>query len=77
MAGNATKHYPADELKTMRAKGNYVPTAPEAPGIELDEAFWQSAHLVMPALEKEAISVRVDQDILDCSAPKAAATRAA
>lgn len=65
MAGNATKHYSADELKTMRAKGDYVPTAPEAPEIELDEVFWQSARLVMPAPRKEAISLRVDQDILD------------
>ena len=65
MADDATKHYSADELKTMRAKGDYVRTAPEAPEIELDEAFWQSARLVMPAPRKEAISLRVDQDILD------------
>ena len=48
----------------MIAAGDYVPTAPDAPEIELDEDFWRNARIVMPRPAKEAISLRVDQDIL-------------
>ncbi len=65
MASNATKRYSDDELRAMVEAGDCVPTSPDAPEIELDEAFWQSARLVMPTPKKQAISLRVDQDILD------------
>ena len=48
----------------MIAAGDYVPTAPDAPEIELGEDFWRNARIVMPKPAKEAISLRVDQDIL-------------
>jgi uncharacterized protein (DUF4415 family) len=48
----------------MRARGDYWPTSPDAPEIELDEDFWRNARIVMPKGAKEAISLRVDQDIL-------------
>ena len=48
----------------MIAAGDYVPTAPDAPEIELDEDFWRNARIVMPKAAKEAISLRIDQDIL-------------
>ena len=65
MASNAMKRYSDDELRAMVEAGDHVPTSPNAPEIELDETFWQSARLVMPTPRKEAISLRVDQDILD------------
>lgn len=49
-------------IKREMPPGGYVPTAPE---IEFDEAFWQSARLVMSTPAKEAISLCVDQEILD------------
>jgi uncharacterized protein (DUF4415 family) len=52
----------------MIAEGDDVPTSPDAPEIELDEDFWRNARIVMPKSApkppKEAISLRVDQDIL-------------
>lgn len=48
----------------MRAKGDHWPTPEDAPEIELDEDFWRNARLVMPKPAKEAISLRVDQDVL-------------
>ncbi len=64
MAGNDVKRYLGDELETMVETGDYVPTSPNAAEVELDEAFWQSARLMVPTPGKEAISLRVDQDIL-------------
>lgn len=65
MASNATKRYSDDDLKAIVEAGNYVPTSPDAPEVELDESFWQTARVVMPTTKKEAISLRVDRDILD------------
>jgi uncharacterized protein (DUF4415 family) len=36
------------------------------PGIELDEAFWRNARVVMPASgNKKSVHLRVDADVLD------------
>jgi hypothetical protein len=64
MADDATRRYSADEIEAMIAAGDYVPTAPDAPEIELDADFWQNACIVMPPHPapkpaKEAISLRV------------------
>lgn len=64
MADEDIRTYSAAELREMRARGDYVPTSPDAPEIELDEDFWRNARIVMPKPAKEAISLRVDQDIL-------------
>jgi uncharacterized protein (DUF4415 family) len=50
----------------MHERGETAPTPPDAPTIELDEAFWRNAALVMPG-EKPKVSVhlRVDPDVLD------------
>ena len=67
MAKEDIRSYSAEEIKAMIAAGDYWPTAPDAPDapeIELDEDFWRNAEIVMPKSPKEAISLRVDQDIL-------------
>jgi len=68
MAKSDIRRYSAQEIKAMIAAGDYWPTAPDAPEIELDEDFWRNAEIVMPKAApkppKEAISLRVDQDIL-------------
>ncbi len=64
MADEDIRRYSAAEIEKMIAAGDYVPTSPDAPEIELDEDFWRNAKIVMPKSAKEAISLRVDQDIL-------------
>jgi len=32
----------------MIARGDFVPTRPDAPALELDDDFWASARVVMP-----------------------------
>jgi len=68
MVDEDLRTYSAAELREMRASGNYVPTASDAPEIELDEEFWRNARIVIPkptpGPAKEAISLRVDHDIL-------------
>ena len=64
MADEDIRRYSAAEIEKMIAAGDYVPTAPDAPEIELGEDFWRNARIVMPKPAKEAISLRVDQDIL-------------
>ena len=64
MADEDIRRYSAAELRAMRARGDYWPTPVDAPEIELDEDFWRNARIVMPKPAKEAISLRVDQDIL-------------
>jgi hypothetical protein len=64
MADDATRRYSADEIEAMIAAGDYVPTAPGAPEIELDEDFWRNARIVMPKPApkpgKKAISLRLE-----------------
>ena len=64
MADEDIRRYSAAEIEKMIAEGDYVPTSPDAPEIELDEDFWRNAKIIMPKSAKEAISLRVDQDIL-------------
>lgn len=50
----------------MRTRGEAVETAPDAPEVELDEAFWRNARLVMPGQpRKTSIHLRVDTEVLD------------
>lgn len=49
----------------MRARGDAVETAPDAPEVELDAEFWRNARLVMPDQQrKTSIHLRVDSDVL-------------
>jgi hypothetical protein len=45
------------------ARGDYVPTRGDAPGIELGEDFWRHARVVMPS-GKKSVHLRVDADVL-------------
>jgi uncharacterized protein (DUF4415 family) len=49
----------------MRARGDAVPTGPDAPEVELDADFWRNARLVMPQKGKTSIHLRVDTEVLD------------
>jgi hypothetical protein len=64
MADDATRRYSADEIEAMIAAGDYVPAAPDAPEIELDEDFWRNARIVMPKPApkpvEEATSLRAE-----------------
>jgi uncharacterized protein (DUF4415 family) len=42
-----------------------VPTAPDAPEREVDEAFWATARLVQPDRRKVHTGLRIDADVLD------------
>jgi uncharacterized protein (DUF4415 family) len=59
------RRYSLDELRKMHDRGEYVPTRPDAPEIELDEEFWRNARLVMPSSRKKSVHLRVDADVLD------------
>ena len=64
MAKETISSYTMAEIRKMIAAGDYWPTSPDAPEIELDEDFWRNARIVMPKPTKETISLRVDHDIL-------------
>jgi uncharacterized protein (DUF4415 family) len=63
MAEDDTRHYSATELERMAARGDYVPTRPGAPEIELDEDFWRHAKVVLPPA-KTSVHLRLDSDVL-------------
>jgi uncharacterized protein (DUF4415 family) len=63
MAKEDTKRYSLDELEGMVRRGDYVPTRPDAPELELDEAFWRRARVVAPP-GKKSVHLRVDADVL-------------
>lgn len=66
MAKKDIRRYSADEIKDMTSRKDYVPTRKDAPEIELDEEFWQTAQIVMPdGQRKSLISLRVDSDVLE------------
>jgi hypothetical protein len=48
MAAKDTRRYSRDDLERMAARGDYTPTRADAPEIELNEAFWRNAWVVMP-----------------------------
>lgn len=59
------KRYSLEDLKAMRARGEVVETAPDAPAVELDAEFWRNARLAMPDQQRKAsIHLRVDADVL-------------
>jgi uncharacterized protein (DUF4415 family) len=47
----------------MVGRGDYVPTRPDAPELELNEAFWRRARVVVPP-GKKSVHLRVDTDVL-------------
>jgi uncharacterized protein (DUF4415 family) len=57
------KQYSPAELERMAVRGDYVPTRPDAPEIELDEDFWRRARIVTPP-GKASVHLRVDTDVL-------------
>ena len=62
MAKDDTKKYSLDELRDMRERGE-TKTRPDAPTYDLDDDFWENAHVVMPS-GKSSIHLRVDTDVL-------------
>lgn len=50
----------------MTAAGDYEPTRPDAPEVDLDEEFWRTARLVMPReTGKTSVHLRVDTEVLE------------
>ena len=65
MAREDIMQYSTEELRKLNAKKKFTPTKPNAMGHELDEKFWENAHVVFPAVEgKEPVKLRVDREIL-------------
>jgi uncharacterized protein (DUF4415 family) len=49
----------------MAERREYQPTPADAPEIEIDEAFWRKARVVMPGEQpKTPVTIRLDQDVL-------------
>ncbi len=48
----------------MKARGEIASPRPDAPEIDMPDGFWDAADLRRPQAKK-AISLRVDEDILD------------
>jgi len=66
MAKEDIRHYSLKDLDRMVERGDYTPTPPDAPEIELDEDFWRNARVVMPdERNKTSIHLRVDTDVLE------------
>jgi len=64
MENDDIRQYSPDELRVLRKAGK-TKTRPDAPEYELDEEFWQNAHIVFPSLEgKSAKTIRYDKEIL-------------
>jgi len=64
MADGDIRRYSLAELRAMRERGDYVPTRPDAPEIEIDEAFWRDARVVSPPRPKVHTGLRIDADVL-------------
>ena len=47
----------------MATRGDYEPTRPDAPEIELGEDFWRQAKVVVPP-GKASVHLRIDADVL-------------
>ncbi len=65
MAKENIRQYSLGELRQLHKAGK-TKTRPDAPeGPELDEAFWDNAQIVFPAVEgKEPVKLRIDRDVL-------------
>lgn len=59
------KRYSLAQIEGMEASGDYVPTRPDAPAVEIDEGFWRVARVVHPAGPKVHTGIRLDADMLD------------
>lgn len=65
MASDDTKRYSRDDIKAMKARGEVRATPTDAPAIELDEAFWESARVVETRpRRKTSVHLRLDSDTL-------------
>ena len=65
MAKEDIRRFSLAELKARRKKG-LTKTRPNAPEIELDEAFWKSARVVMPGeYGKKLVSLQLDSEVFD------------
>lgn len=58
------RQYSLDDLKKRTSRGDYVPTRPDAPVMELDDDFWSNAQVIMPE-GKASVHLRVDADVLE------------
>ena len=66
MAKKDIRRHSLAELKQMTKRGEYTPTRKDAPEIELDEAFWKNARLVMPSEQtKKLVSLRLDHEVFE------------
>lgn len=59
-----TKTVSLDELRSLKAAGKISAPAERIPSQDLPDEFWNDAEVVLPKV-KQAISLRVDPDVLD------------
>ncbi|PYN83366.1 MAG: hypothetical protein DMD96_02605 [Candidatus Rokuibacteriota bacterium] len=64
MARKDIKRSSLEELKALRARGK-TRTRADAPVREIEEDFWEHAHVVMPGSGKTSVHLRVDSDVLE------------
>lgn len=65
MAEEDIRRYTMEQIREMRARGEYVPTPDDAPEIELDEEFWKKAEeVVAQRRNKESVHLRLDPQVL-------------
>ncbi len=60
MAKEDIRRFTSEELKAMNERGEYVKTPPDAPTIELDEAFWQRLEAIGKIPGKVSVHLRLD-----------------
>ena len=58
------KRVSLDELRAKRNRGEISSPENDLPASDMPDGFWDDAELVLPQ-PKQAISMRVDQDVLD------------
>lgn len=51
----------------MHDRGETFPTPPDAPTIELDDAFWENAYVVMPGetFDRVSVHLRLSPDVFN------------
>jgi uncharacterized protein (DUF4415 family) len=59
------KRYTLKQIKEKHAAGDYWPTKPDAPEYEVEDDFWDNAHIVLPNGAKIPLSLRVDPDVVE------------
>ncbi|MCZ4289580.1 BrnA antitoxin family protein [Hoeflea alexandrii] len=65
MTGKHMKTGSLSDLRGMKERGELKPSIKAEPAPELPEGFWDDAERVNHAKTKEAISLRVDSDVLE------------